>query len=171
MNSGSPPSSAAPAHRRGSGLRENSSPRPASRRRRGAATGRRSVPSALRPSSQCRDRSCGKRWRSRVRPPTNSVMSSSVAEPRPVHPADLVVLAIGVVVAALAVADLVAGEDQRHALRQQQRGQLIAAQQPPPLEDRGIVGRPFDAAIEAVVVVGAVAVVFARWPRCACARS
>ena len=41
-------------------------------------------------------------------------------ESRPVHPADLVILAIGVVVAGLAVTDLVAGEQQRHALGQQE---------------------------------------------------
>ena len=45
---------------------------------------------------------------------------AGLAERRPVDPADLVVLAIGVVVAALAVADLVAGEQERDALRQQQ---------------------------------------------------
>ena len=39
---------------------------------------------------------------------------------RPVEPAELVVLAVGVVVAALRAADLVAGDEHRHALREQQ---------------------------------------------------
>ena len=82
------------------------------------------------------------------------------AAPRPVHPADLVVLTIRVVVAALRVADLVAGQDQRHALRQHERRQLIAAQEKSMLQNRGVVGRSLDAAVEAVVVVGAVAIVF-----------
>src|SRR5215467_2858440 len=43
-----------------------------------------------------------------------------IAQPRPVDPADLVVLAIGVVVAGLAVAHLIAGKDHGNALRQQQ---------------------------------------------------
>ena len=46
---------------------------------------------------------------------------------RPVDPADFVVLAVGVVVAALRAAELVAAEQQRHALRQQQRGQEVAS--------------------------------------------
>ena len=54
----------------------------------------------------------------------------------PADPADLVVLAIGVVVAGLRVADLVAGEDQRHALRQQQAGERVLAQLPAQRDDR-----------------------------------
>ena len=46
----------------------------------------------------------------------------------PVQPGGVVVLAIGVVVAALAVAELVAGQQHRRALRQQQRGQQHALQ-------------------------------------------
>src|SRR5436190_58253 len=60
----------------------------------------------------------------------------AVAQVAPVHPADLVVLAIGVVVAALRIADLVAGEQQRQALRQQQAGELVAPQLPPECCDR-----------------------------------
>jgi hypothetical protein len=37
------------------------------------------------PSSQCRNRSCGKRWRSRVRPPTNFRHVVVGAEAGPVH--------------------------------------------------------------------------------------
>ena len=45
---------------------------------------------------------------------------------RPVEPARRVVLAVGVVVAALGAAELVAAEQQRHALGQQQRRQQVA---------------------------------------------
>src|SRR5262249_42883383 len=83
------------------------------------------------------------------------------AEARPVDPAGRIVLAIGVVVAALAVADLVAGEQHRHALRQQDRAQEVAAQLPPQRDDGGVVGRTFDAAIGAVVLVGAATIALA----------
>src|SRR3954453_15108679 len=86
---------------------------------------------------------------------------SRIAEMTPVHPADLIVLAIGVVVAALRIADLVAGEQQRQALRQQQAGELVAAQLPPQRIDISIIGRALMAAIVAVVVAGSVAIVFA----------
>src|SRR6185437_2506391 len=43
----------------------------------------------------------------------------------PADPADFVVLAIGIVVAGLGVADFIAGQNQRQALRQQQAGKLI----------------------------------------------
>ena len=89
-------------------------------------------------------------------------MSSSLS-PRlpPVDPADLVVLAISVVVAALAVADLVAGKKNRNALREQQARELIRAKLPAERQDFRIVSRPFVSAIVAEIVVGAVAVVLA----------
>ena len=59
------------------------------------------------------------------------------------------------------MADLVAGQQHRNALREDQRGQkrplLLLAQ----LDDLRIVGRPFGAAVPTVVVVGAVAIFFA----------
>src|ERR1017187_3720793 len=79
----------------------------------------------------------------------------------PADPADLVVLAVGIVVAVLAVADLVAGENQRQALRQQQTGKLVLPKLTAKCCYRRIVGRAFIAAIVAVVLAGAVAVVFA----------
>src|SRR5262249_26458276 len=79
----------------------------------------------------------------------------------PADPAGLVVLAIGVVVAALRVADLIAGEKQRRALRQQEAGQLVFAQASAQRDDGRIVARALVAAIVAVIVVGAVAIVFA----------
>ena len=102
---------------------------PSSPRRPASATARRrSRPRAGRRASAAQ-RICGKRRRSSVMWPTKSVRSSpSRAEIVPADPADLVVLAIGVVVAVLGVADLVAGQNQRHALRQQQAGELVLAQ-------------------------------------------
>ena len=84
-----------------------------------------------------------------------------LAEIVPADPADLVVLAIGVVVARLRISDLVAGKDQGSALRQHQGGQRVLAKLTAQAENREIVGRAFDAAIDAVVVVGAVAIVLA----------
>src|SRR5689334_9137835 len=84
-----------------------------------------------------------------------------LAEIVPADPADLVVLAIGVVVAGLRVADLVAGKEQRNALRQHKAGQHVLAQLPAQAENGRIVGRALDTAIVAVVVVGAVAIVLA----------
>src|SRR5581483_11705059 len=84
-----------------------------------------------------------------------------LAEILPADPADLIVLAIGIVVAGLRVGDLVAGEDQRQALRQQQCGERILAKLPAQRDDIGIVGRSLMTAIIAVIVVGAVAIVLA----------
>ncbi len=84
-----------------------------------------------------------------------------LAESGPVDPADLVILTVGVVVAGLAVADLVAGKQERDALRQHQAGQLVLSQLPPQRDDRGVVGRAFVAAVGAQIVVGAIAIVLA----------
>src|SRR5262249_22789786 len=80
---------------------------------------------------------------------------------RPVEPAGLVVLAIGVVVAALCLPDFVGHQDHGHAQRQQGDRQVIlhlAVAQP---LHRQVVGRALHAAVPAAVVVGAVAVVLA----------
>ena len=79
----------------------------------------------------------------------------------PVQPGELVVLAVGVVVAVLRVAELVAGQQHRHALREEQRGDEVALLPLAQRDDVRVVGRPFGAAVPAVVVVGAVAVVLA----------
>ena len=81
--------------------------------------------------------------------------------PRPVQPGRLVVLAVGVVVAALAVAEFVAGEQHRRALGEQQAGEQGALQAGAQGEHDGVVGRAFDAAVPRVVVRMAVAVVLA----------
>ncbi len=83
------------------------------------------------------------------------------AERGPIHPSDWIVLAIGVVVAALAIADFVSGEQQRHALRQHQTCKQIAPQLPPQLQNLGIISRSFDAVIRAVIFVESVSIVLA----------
>ena len=80
---------------------------------------------------------------------------------RPVEPTGFVVLAVGVVVAALGAPHFVAHHDHRHAQRQQGDGQKVLHLAVAQAFDRGIVGRAFDTAIPASVVVGAIAVVFA----------
>jgi len=84
-----------------------------------------------------------------------------LAEVFPADPAGFVVLAIGVVVTVLRIADLVAGQHQRRALCEEEAGELVLAKLAAQRRDRGIVGRALMAAIIAVVVARAVAVVFA----------
>src|SRR5215472_8871688 len=79
----------------------------------------------------------------------------------PVEPGDLVVLAVGVVVTALGPAYLVAAEYQRHAEREQQRGQHRAGLPGAQRVDLAVVCRPFGTAVPGPVVVGALAVVLA----------
>src|ERR1700704_2577134 len=83
------------------------------------------------------------------------------SEPGPIAPSDGIVLAVGIVVAVLAVADFVSRQEQRHTLRQHEARQQIAAHLTSHLHDIGIVGRAFDAAIRAVIFIGAVTVVLA----------
>src|SRR5216684_3757268 len=83
------------------------------------------------------------------------------AETFPADPADFVVLAIGIVVAGLRVADFVAGQNQRQALRQQQTRKLVFTKLTAQRIYCGVVGRAFMAAIGAVILAGAVAIVFA----------
>src|SRR5437764_1302882 len=78
---------------------------------------------------------------------------------RPVDPGELVVLAVGVVVPPLAAAHLVAAQEHRHTLGQEDRGQevaLLAAAQRPDLR---VVGRALGTAIPGPVVALAVVVV------------
>src|SRR6185436_1890049 len=78
----------------------------------------------------------------------------------PFDPADLVVLAISVVVAVLAVADFVAGQQQRHALGKEKRREMITPKLAAKVQNLRIVGWAFDAAIGALVAIGAIAVLF-----------
>ncbi len=79
----------------------------------------------------------------------------------PVEPTRLVVLVVGVVVAALGTAELVTGEQHRRALTEQQRRQHVADLALPHGIDRRVIGRPLDPAVPADVVAVAVLVVFA----------
>src|SRR5690606_12370572 len=79
----------------------------------------------------------------------------------PVDPADLIVLAIGVVVAVLGAAELVARQQERRAVREHQRRQHVALLALAQLNDRGVVGRPLDAVVPAIVGVVTVLAVLA----------
>src|SRR5690606_17583274 len=80
---------------------------------------------------------------------------------RPAEPGSLVVLAVRVVVAALGAPDLVAREQHRNALRQQQRREEVALLARPQRVDCRVPGRPLGAAVPGTVVALAVAVVLA----------
>src|SRR6185312_4808146 len=82
------------------------------------------------------------------------------ADTLPIGPGQLVVLAIGVIVAALRAADLVAGEEHRHAQRQEQRGDEVALLLVAQRDHLGVVGRALAAAIPAEIGIVAVAVAF-----------
>ena len=129
--------------------------RRSSARRPGAA-------SSSSPSRKKRRRcSTGLLWRRRAQRGDELRQVVGTAGQRPVDPARRVVLAVGVVVAALRAAELVAAEQQRDPFGQQQRGEEVAPLARPQGEHRGVVGRALDAAVPAAVVVGAVAVVLA----------
>ena len=80
---------------------------------------------------------------------------------RPVEPARFVVLAVGIVVAPLGAAHLVAHEDHGHADRQERDGQEVLHLPVAKRLDHRVIRRTFDTTVPAPVVVGAVAVVFA----------
>ena len=68
-------------------------------------------------------------------------------QPIPVDPTDLVVLTVGVVVAVLGAAELVARPDHGRTLGQDERREKIAHLAPAKRVDRGIVGRSLDSAV------------------------
>src|SRR5712691_8085796 len=74
----------------------------------------------------------------------------------PVQPTEFAVLAIGVVVALLSVAQFVTPANHRHPLRQQQRGEEIPLLPFAQFENLGIIRHPFDAAVPTDVMVLAV---------------
>src|SRR5205823_703236 len=76
----------------------------------------------------------------------------------PLEPRELVVLAVGVVVALLRAPELVAAEQHRRALREGERRKEVPLLARAERSDRRIVGRSLDAAVPAAVVVRAVAV-------------
>ncbi len=77
----------------------------------------------------------------------------------PVVPRQLRVVTVGVVVARLRATQLVAAEEHRHALREEERGQQVALLAGAQREDGRVVGRPFHAAVPGSVVRLAVPVV------------
>src|SRR5262249_8972083 len=79
----------------------------------------------------------------------------------PVEPADLVVLAIGVVVAALRPPQLVAAQQHRPSRGEEERGQEVAHLPLAQRDDLRIVGRALDAVVPAAVVVASVPVLLA----------
>ena len=79
--------------------------------------------------------------------------------------------AVGVVVAALGVAQLVAGQQHRRARREGERGQQRPHVAFPRGAHHGVRALALHPVVRRAVVVGAVAVVARRWRRCACGRS
>src|SRR4030095_15763083 len=84
-----------------------------------------------------------------------------LADQCPVEPTGLVVLAVGVVVTSLSVAYLVAHQNHRHAEREHRDRQKVLPLPVSQLLHRGIIGRALHPTVPAMVVVHAVAVVFA----------
>jgi len=80
--------------------------------------------------------------------------------PLPVVPGDLVVLAVGVVVAALSAPELVAAADHRDSGRQEQGRQQVAHLLVSDDIDDRVAGLALDAVVRGPVVVGAVAIPF-----------
>src|SRR6266851_591929 len=79
----------------------------------------------------------------------------------PVDPGDLTVLAIGIIVSLLRLADLVPGQQHRHPLRKQQGRQEISLLSLAQFLDSRVVGGSFGAAVPTQVIIGPVAVFFA----------
>src|SRR5579864_1122218 len=79
----------------------------------------------------------------------------------PVEPADLVVLAVGIVVAALRAPDLVSSKKHGNALAAKQRGQEISLLALAAAQDGGILRWSFNAQIPGVIIVGPILVRFA----------
>ena len=108
-----------------------------------------------------RRRRAGCRLRRAIRCLTKRWKSAFSSSEGPVDPAGEVVLALGVVVAALGAQEFVAGQEHGDALGEQQGGDQVLGLAFAEGEDGRVVGRAFDAAVPGEVLVGAVAVVFA----------
>src|SRR5262245_30031687 len=79
----------------------------------------------------------------------------------PVKPGQLVILAIRIVIALLTMAEIIASEEHRHPLRQQQGGHEVAHLLPTQgLNDR-IISGAFNATVPAIVVIGPILVILA----------
>ena len=77
----------------------------------------------------------------------------------PVQPGNGIVLAIGVVIPELGIAEFVSGQKHRGSTAAQEDGTGIFDQTVAELVDRGIVGFPFNATVPAAVIVSAVGIV------------
>src|SRR5438876_4890257 len=80
---------------------------------------------------------------------------------RPIEPADLVVLAISVVIPVLRPSPLIAAGQHRHALRKKKRRQEISALPFAQGIDLRVIRRPFCAAIPGLIIIVAVVVAVA----------
>src|SRR5829696_3390026 len=83
---------------------------------------------------------------------------------RPVAPAEIVVLAVGVVVAALGAADFIAAEKHRRALGQEEGGQKVSLLPSTNGEDLRVGRRALTAVIAGDVVVGTVPIILPIHP-------
>jgi uncharacterized membrane protein len=118
------------------------------------------VPSSA--ASPVRNRSCRSAgWALRESDRGLAEIQERVVEAVPVGPPHRIVLAIGIVVALLAIAELVAAEQHRHALAEHQRRDHVAPAAVSGGKDASVVGRAFGAHIVRMVVGMTVAVVLA----------
>src|SRR5262245_14386289 len=79
----------------------------------------------------------------------------------PVEPGQRVILAIGIVIALLTMAELIAGEEHRYPLRQQQGGHEVARLLPTQGLHGRLIRRTLNATVPAIVVIGSILVVLA----------
>ncbi|MNI78607.1 hypothetical protein D3C73_1349960 [compost metagenome] len=79
----------------------------------------------------------------------------------PVYPADLAVLAVGIVAAALGPGELVSRQEHGRTLCKEQRGEQVAHLPIAQVDDLRVLGRPLDTAVPRPVIGVAIAVVFA----------
>src|SRR5215207_50475 len=83
---------------------------------------------------------------------------------RPVRPAEIIVLAVGIVVATLSTADFIAAEKHRRALGQEKGGQKVPLLPGADGEDLRVGRRTLMAVIAGDVVVGTVSIVLPIHP-------
>ena len=78
----------------------------------------------------------------------------------PIQPGQFVVLAVGVIVSLLGMADFIPGQHHRYAGGEEQSRHEVSFLLGPQGDDRLVIGRSLGTAIPAVIVVRAVLVVF-----------
>ena len=78
----------------------------------------------------------------------------------PIQPGEFIVLTIGIVIALLRMADVVSGQNHRHTGGQEQGGDKVSFLLRTQRVDRRIIRRSFGPAIPAIIVVGAILIVF-----------